>query len=216
MMGRIQKFLSHMLLEAQREMHKNIDNHQQKFKKQIDEYDTMLQNNQHWEFVYNKFELKSLRRQMYQAMEKYKEPKENIHKFSKIEILKNLSAYLKDLMEVIDFTIQELTQTGMQATNPKASDINESQAAQDFDFLLDSPSVKNLKKILSQKRYLHERDELLPKIKEAIDEIKFRFRNIPNSQGVMNDYTAKIDINTNSDIKNEFIRIEKGDHVYYG
>jgi hypothetical protein len=104
-MGRIQKFLSHMLLEAQREMHKNIDNHQQKFKKQIDEYDTMLQNNQHWEFVYNKFELKSLRRQMYQAMEKYKEPKENIHKFSKIEILKNLSAYLKDLMEVIDFTI---------------------------------------------------------------------------------------------------------------
>lgn len=46
---------------------------------------------------------------MYQAMEKYKEPKENIHKFSKIEILKNLSAYLKDLMEVIDFTIQELT-----------------------------------------------------------------------------------------------------------
>lgn len=118
MMGRIQKFLSHMLLEAQREMHKNIDNHQQKFKKQIDEYDTMLQNNQHWEFVYNKFELKSLRRQMYQAMEKYKEPKENIHKFSKIEILKNLSAYLKDLMEVIDFTIQELTQTSMQTTNP--------------------------------------------------------------------------------------------------
>ena len=101
-------------------------------------------------------------------------------------------------------------------TVPKASDINESQAARDFDFLLDSPSVKNLKKILSQKRYLLERDELLPKIKESIDEIKFRFRNIPNSQGIMNDYNSKIDINTNSDIKNEFIRMEKGDHVYYG
>ena len=61
-----------------------------------------------------------------------------------------------------------------------------------------------------------EKEELLPKIKESIDEIKFRFRNTPNSQGIMNDFTSKIDINTNSDIKNEFIRIEKEQYVYYG
>lgn len=98
----------------------------------------------------------------------------------------------------------------------QSSDVNSTQSAKDFDFLLDSPSVKNLKKVLAQKRYLLEKDELLPKIKESIDEIKFRFRNTPNSQGIMNEFNSKIDINTNSDIKNEFIRIEKADFVYYG
>lgn len=41
MMTRIQKFVSHMLVEAQREMLKRIDNHQIRFKKQLDEFEVM-------------------------------------------------------------------------------------------------------------------------------------------------------------------------------
>ena len=41
-------------------------------------------------------------------MEKYKEPEENIHRFSKLQILKNLAAYMEDFMEVPNFTIGDL------------------------------------------------------------------------------------------------------------
>ena len=84
MMTRIQKFTSHMLVDAQREMHKNIDNHQKRFKKQIDEFETMLEQEKFWEIIYNKNELKSLKRQINMTMDKYKEPEENLHRFSKI------------------------------------------------------------------------------------------------------------------------------------
>ena len=45
---------------------------------------------------------------MNNTMEKYKEPEENLHRFAKKEILKNLSAYMKDFIDVIDFTVVEL------------------------------------------------------------------------------------------------------------
>lgn len=40
------------------------------------------------------------------------------------------------------------------------SDINQCQASKDFDFLLDSPSLKNLKSMLAQKRHFVEKLEL--------------------------------------------------------
>jgi len=41
-------------------------------------------------------------------MNKYQEPEEFLHKFSQIEILRNLSSYMRDFIEVIDFSIEEL------------------------------------------------------------------------------------------------------------
>jgi hypothetical protein len=37
--------------------------------------------------------------------------------------------------------------------------------------MLDSPSVKNLKKVLSQKRFLLDKNELLPRIRETVKEL---------------------------------------------
>lgn len=78
-------------------------------------------------------------------MEKYKEPEENLHRFSKLQILKNLSAYMEDFMQVLNFTIGDLEkQRDKVMDNPFQTPIPEQNTARDFDFLLDSPSVKNL------------------------------------------------------------------------
>jgi len=69
-----------------------------------------LNEGKYWEIVYNKNELKFLKRQINETMEKYREPEESLHRFSKIEILRNLSAYMRDFVEVIDFSIDELLQ----------------------------------------------------------------------------------------------------------
>lgn len=75
---------------------------------------------------------------------------------------------MRDFIEVIDFSIEELVVQQDNYTNLMNSDnfntqpdeINKSQTIKDLDFLLDSPSVKNLKKLLSQKKYLLEKDKL--------------------------------------------------------
>lgn len=41
-------------------------------------------------------------------MQEYKKPRQNIQKYAKLELLKNLSTYMQDFMEVLDFTIKEL------------------------------------------------------------------------------------------------------------
>ena len=104
-MTRMQKFMSHMLVEAQREMHKNIDNHQKKFKKQIDDIESQLITGKYWEIVHNKKEIKILKRQISQIIEQYKEPEENLYRFAKLNLLRNLLTFLKELMEVIEFNI---------------------------------------------------------------------------------------------------------------
>lgn len=42
------------------------------------------------------------------TIEKYKEPRENLHRFAKREILRNLSHLLSEFLEVMNFTIEEL------------------------------------------------------------------------------------------------------------
>lgn len=75
MMTRIQKFISYMLVDAQREMHKNLDFHQKRIKKQINEFDTMVREKKYWEVIYNKKEIKLLKRKMNIYMQEYKKPK---------------------------------------------------------------------------------------------------------------------------------------------
>ena len=75
---------------------------------------------------------------------------------------------MRDFMEVLDFTINDLE---------NEEQPEDAQAAKDFDFLLDSPSVKQLKKILSQKRFLLEKDKLLPMLKDSVESLDFLFRN---------------------------------------
>ena len=90
--------------------------------------------------------MKSLKRQINVTMEKYKEPEENLHRFSKLQILKNLSAYMEDFMEVLNFTIGDMEKhrDNVMDNSFQTSMVGEFNAARDFDFLLDSPSVKNL------------------------------------------------------------------------
>ena len=75
MMTRIQKFLSYMLVDAQREMHKNLDFHQRRIKKQINEFETMVREKKYWEVIYNKKEIKMLKRKMNSYMQEYKKPR---------------------------------------------------------------------------------------------------------------------------------------------
>ena len=60
---------------------------------------------------------------------------------------------MQDFMEVLDFTIKEieneLDQQEVDTENFQGiQDMAFSQPAKDFDFMLDSPSVKSLKKLL--------------------------------------------------------------------
>ena len=89
-------------------MHKNIDNHQKKFKKEIEEFQVMLNEKKYHEIIYDKQKLKDLKRRMGATIEKYKEPRENLHRFAKREILRNLSHLLSEFLEVMNFTIEEL------------------------------------------------------------------------------------------------------------
>ena len=41
-------------------------------------------------------------------MQEYKKPKNTIQKFAKLDLLKNLSTYMQDFMEVLDFSIKEI------------------------------------------------------------------------------------------------------------
>lgn len=138
-----------------------------------------------------------------------------------MDLLKNLSTYMQDFMEVLDFTIKEieneLDQQEVDTDNFQGiQDMGLSQPAKDFDFMLDSPSVKNLKKLLGQKRFLLEKRDLLPRIRETINNLEFQFRKEESAKSLIAEYNSKLDRNSNQDIDKEFIRIEKDDCVFYG
>jgi len=45
-------------------MHKNLDFHQKRIKKQINDFDTLVREKKYWEVIYNKKEIKLLKRKM--------------------------------------------------------------------------------------------------------------------------------------------------------
>lgn len=53
-----------MLMDAQREMHKNLDLHQRRIKKEIDEFESLLKEEKYWEIIYKKDDLKNLKKKM--------------------------------------------------------------------------------------------------------------------------------------------------------
>lgn len=63
--------------------------------------------------------------------------------------------------------------------------------------MLDSPSVKNLKKVLSQKRFLLDKNELLPRIRETVKELEFHFRHEENANGLLSEYNSRLNTNSN-------------------
>jgi hypothetical protein len=94
-----------MLMDAQREMHKNLDLHQRRIKKEIDEFESLLKEEKYWEIIYKKDDLKNLKKKMTSFMNQYEQPEINLHGLSKLELLKNLFDYMKIFMEVLEFTI---------------------------------------------------------------------------------------------------------------
>jgi hypothetical protein len=94
-----------MLMDAQREMHKNLDLHQRRIKKEIDEFESLLKEEKYWEIIYKKDDLKNLKKKMTSFMNQYDQPEINLHGLSKLELLKNLFDYMKIFMEVLEFTI---------------------------------------------------------------------------------------------------------------
>ena len=49
-------------MDAQREMHKNLDLHQKRIKKEIDEFESLLKEDKFWEIIYKKDDLKNLKK----------------------------------------------------------------------------------------------------------------------------------------------------------
>jgi hypothetical protein len=92
-------------MDAQREMHKNLDLHQKRIKKEIDEFESLLKEDKFWEIIYKKDDLKNLKKKMTYFMNQYDQPEINLHGLSKLELLKNLFDYMKIFMEVLEFTI---------------------------------------------------------------------------------------------------------------
>lgn len=68
-----------MLMDAQREMHKNIDLHQKKIKMEIDEFESLLKEEKYWEIIYKKEDLKKLKKKMTFYMNQYDQPENNLH-----------------------------------------------------------------------------------------------------------------------------------------
>ena len=64
MFGKLQKFLSFMCQDVQKEVQKGLEFHQKRIKKQINEYEQMYHQGQHWEIVNQKNEVKMLKAQM--------------------------------------------------------------------------------------------------------------------------------------------------------
>ena len=86
-------------------MHKNLDLHQKRIKKEIDEFESLLKEEKFWEIIYKKEDLKNLKKKMTYFMNQYDQPEINLHGLSKLELLKNLFDYMKIFMEVLEFTI---------------------------------------------------------------------------------------------------------------
>ena len=86
-------------------MHKNLDLHQKRIKKEIDEFESLLKEEKYWEIIYKKEELKGLNKKMSYFMNQYDQPEINLYGLSKLELLKNLFDYMKIFMEVLEFTI---------------------------------------------------------------------------------------------------------------
>jgi hypothetical protein len=56
-----------------------------------------------------------------------------------------------------------------------------SSKSTDLDFLLEAPTVENLKKVLDKENYLLSRDDLFSKLKDVMENLDFRFRNMQES-----------------------------------
>jgi hypothetical protein len=95
-------------MDAQREMHKNLDLHQRRIKKEIDEFESLLKEEKYWEIIYKKDDLKNLKKKMTTYMNLYDQSEINLHGLSKLELLKNLFDYMKIFMEVLEFTIIQI------------------------------------------------------------------------------------------------------------
>ena len=129
---------------------------------------------------------------------------------------------MRDFIEVIDFSIEELVVQQENYTNlmnsdnfnAQPEDINKSQTIKDLDFLLDSPSVKNLKKLLSQKKYLLEKDKLHQTLKDAVEQLDFNFRDKQNAQGLSLEYNPRLTDAIGQ--PGDFVRVPKEDNIYYG
>jgi hypothetical protein len=86
-------------------MHKNLDLHQRRIKKEIDEFESLLKEEKYWEIIYKKDDLKNLKKKMISFMNQYEQSEINLYGLSKLELLKNLFDYMKMFMEVLEFTI---------------------------------------------------------------------------------------------------------------
>ena len=52
-------------------MHKNLDLHQKRIKKEIDEFESLLKEEKFWEIIYKKEDLKNLKKKMTYFMNQY-------------------------------------------------------------------------------------------------------------------------------------------------
>lgn len=80
-----------------------------------------------------------------------------------------------------------------------------SSVGRDFDFLIDNPTLKELKKLNMEKKYFKDAEKLKALIQCEFDMMKHQFRKEENDLDKI--YNSKLDPRYNQSLNDEFIRI---------
>jgi hypothetical protein len=63
---------------------------------------------------------------------------------------------------------------------------------------------------------LLEKHDLLPRIRDTINNLEFQFRKEESAKSLIAEYNSKLDRNSNAEMDRDFVRIEKNNEVFYG
>ena len=149
----------------------------------------------------------------------------DIQKQVKLEILRHMLVTVDDLKDLLTFTVSDLEKQleeqegdSLNVSNSKVESAVSSKITPklDFDTLLEIPSMKKLKKIATEKQYLQEKSQLLPKLQEYITDLDFQFRKDDQVRLTLDHLASKLEPNLTPDLARKFVRIQNPDTVYYG
>lgn len=84
----------------------------------------------------------------------------------------------------------------------------------DFDFLIDNPTLKDLKKLSMENKYFMDASKLKDLVQREFDMMKHQFRKEENDLDKI--YNSKLDPRYNQSLNDEFIRIQKYNYTYFG
>ena len=106
---------------------------------------------------------------------------------------------MSDFQELLGFTIGSLEyqiEKEMSGKDPNdemdGPTQKQTNIVQDFELLLDMPSMKKMKKLVSQNKFLHEKVDLLPEITGFVRQLESRFGKEENAKNLAAEYDRKL------------------------